>query len=245
MSEETQEESALFELPKGMTNHDYTHRMMRLLGLVHVLPVKEGYPQSEFLIRSCMMSNILVMNMHDKLEIEAGTLSFIPQYCEMKKKSKAAFIRTAILENFGKDVLTLVMEVEEMRQSFINDEAVDGFSRHAKELYGVQIYLDLVNMLNPNVTHKVIDGVLYEIRIADKVLYDVYQDNGKERRITIEKGEEWIEHEGLTMSMSRFYTFMTAMARWKLDQMRYVRVGIQQSIAELSHQIAKQKGVIV
>jgi len=232
-------------MPKGLTHHQYTHRMMKLLSTVHMMEVKEGYPRDELLIRSCMMSNILVADMNEKLVIEAGTLSFIPQYCDVESRKGKAFVRTLVSENFGKNRTELMFEVEELRQDFLNNYEVKGYSMHAKNIYCVHVYLDLVNMLNPNADAKVIDGELFHTQIAKKVIKDVYETESGKSVLEIPKGEEYIVYDGEPMHLGRYYSFMVDLAEWKLDELHYANVNIKQSITELCAQIRKQKGFIV
>jgi len=238
-------EPVSFAIPQSLTHHEYTHRMMRLLSTIHMMKVKEGFPRDELLIRSCMMSNILVAGMMDKLVIEAGTLSFVPQYCDMETRKGKAFVKTLITENFGKNRMDLVLELEELRSDFINNYEVKGYSMHAKNIYAVHVYLDLVNMLNPNAECRIVDGELFRTHVAKKNLKDTYATEEGESTLEIHKGEEHVIYDGSPMHLGRYYSFMVDMAQWKLGELHYVGANIRQAVDELCLQIRKQKGFIV
>jgi len=170
-----------------------------------------------------MISNILVADYHEKLEIEAGTLSYLPQYCPYNLNKERKAVHRTITNNFGKNRSELVKEVEELRQAYVNDLEVEGFSRHAKSIYAIHVYLDLVNMLNPYSSVKVIDGELYTI------------DHKKDQEI--------VDVDGDVMEMDRFYAYMIATAEWKLETLLFSHTNIQQAISELCKHLRRTKGI--
>jgi hypothetical protein len=221
---------------RKLSHHEYTHRLMRLLGLVHAMPVCDGFPKEEFVIRSAMISNILIADMHDKLSIEAGTLSFIPQYCPYGKKAEKKWVHKEITDNFGNNCTKLVQEIEELRQTFVDEGDVAGFSQYAKEIYMVHVYLDLVNMFNSYTRVKILDGELIKVRIAKKPVRI-------DKTITIPEGEEYVVIDGDKMDMPRFYAYMVVVAEWKLEELKHGHTQIKHSLQELCKEIRNTKGV--
>ena len=220
---------------RKLSHHEYTHRLMRLLTLVHSLPLKDNFPRDEFIIRSAMISNILIADYHDKLTIEAGTLSYITQYCPYQSKAEQKYIHEQITDHFGKKRTDLVKEVEELRLAFLNEYNVEGFSKYAKDIYAIHIYLDLVNMLNLTDT-KVLDGELIKVKIAKKEL-----KIDKDHKLAI--GDEYVTHEGDRMDLPRFYAYMVVVAEWKISEMACVHTQIKQALCELCKEIRTTKGV--
>jgi hypothetical protein len=214
-----------FAIPQSLSHHEYSHRLMRLLGIVHTIETTIGYPRDEFLIRSCMMCNILVADHYCKLDIEAGTLSFIPQYCPWGIKENRKNIRKCIVDNFGKDRADLLEEVENLRMCFVKDEEenIEGHSVHAKDIYAIHVYLDLINMTNPCSYSKVIDGILYGI--------------------VNEGSEQFVVMGSDKISMTRFYAYLISMSEFKLTKLGYYRANIRQSIVELCKELKRTKGV--
>ncbi len=221
---------------RKLSYHEYTHRLMRLLGIVDAMPIRDGYPRSELVIRSAMITNILVADMHDKLTIEAGTLSFIPQYCPYQTSKEKKYVHKEITDQFGSNVCKLMQEVEELRMAFVEEYDVKGFSIYAKEIYLVHVYLDLVNMFNSFTKLKVLDGELIKVRTAKKPL-----KIDKDKRLAL--GEEYVIHEGDKMDMPRFYAYMVTMAEWKLDEIEHGHAQIKQSLREFCKEISTTQGV--
>jgi hypothetical protein len=223
---------------RKLSHHQYTHRLMRLLTIVEAMPIRDNYPRKELVIRSAMISNILIADMHDKLTIEAGTLSFIPQYCPYQNKREQKYIHKTITDMFGNNVCKLMQEVEELRQAFVDDHDVKGFSLYAKEIYLIHVYLDLVNMFNSLTKVKVLDGELLKIRTAKKEL-----KIDKRKRLAI--GDEYVIYEGDKMDMPRFFAFMVSMAEWKLGEIEHGHAQIKQALRELCKEIKTTQGVEV
>lgn len=221
---------------RKLSHHQYTHRLMRLFTIVEAMPIRDNYPRSELVIRSAMISNILVVDMHDKLTIEAGTLSYIPQYCPYQNKREQKYIHKTIIDQFGNNVCKLMQEVEELRQAFVYNHDVKGFSMYAKEIYLIHVYLDLVNMFNTLTKVKVLDGELLKIRTAKKEL-----KIDKRKRLAI--GEEYVVYEDDKMDMPRFFAFMVRIAEWKLDEIEHGHVQIKQALRELCKEIRTTQGV--
>jgi len=219
-------------IPQSLSHHEYVHRLMSVYGLIHTLKAEDENLDAEFLIRSAMIGNILLADHHDKLEIEAGILSFIPQYCKYDTKKQKAFINKMVTDHLGRNRAELMKEVEELRMSFVNEEEdIRGYSLHAINIYGIHVYLDLINMLNPFSEHKIIDGEPITVKLAKK-------DSKK-----FKKGERYILCDGERMKEERFYAFMVSMAEWKLKTLLRCHCNVKQYIEELCKQIRKQKGV--
>lgn len=221
---------------KALSHHEFTHRLMRVLGFVHAMPIRDGFPKDEFVIRSAAISNILIADMHDKMSIEAGTLSFIPQYCPYDTDKEKRWVHKQITDLFGKKRLDLFKEVEELRQAFLKDYDVKGFSQYAKCIYATHIYLDLVNAVNSFSPVKVVDGEVLKVRNAKKPT-KIAND------CIIPQGEEYITIDGDKMDMPRFYAYMVAMAEWKLEELDWGHHNIKMSLRELCKQIRDTKGV--
>jgi len=168
------------------------------------------------LTKSSMLCALMAYAHSSKLEIEAGTLSFLPQYNVFDKKKVFAL--------FGAHVRQLVMEANDLRLMFLNDEedldVMRGVNIYAKNIYMYQCYVDLVDMFTVSHEHFIIDGVKWTIE-GEKVI------NGSD-----------------SYSIPEFHLWCVETIKWKMSLLDYFNSDIDQAIKEVIKQYREQKGFV-
>jgi len=189
------------------------HRIARLFN--HIEQLKSPNKQ-ELILKSATICSLLVVNDVDQLQIEAGTLSYIPQY--------VAWSQEGINNHFGADVGKLIREVEKIRKMFLGDEADEDdarkFTFQAKNIYLHQCFLDTLHIYDLPDASITVDGVNY-VTEDDKVF-----SNG-----------EWLERQV-------FHQWILELLVWKLEMLAYEGV-IVQNIEQLVENYKVQKGYIL
>jgi len=206
---------------KSATSYLYLHRLMRVFNFLSEVKLYNNVPVTEFWKKSMMMSNLLVSSYSDKLQTEAGTLSYIPQYSKMKLKNVSRL--------FGQDVKNLVLETNRLGRRLsedgdLTDAEVRGYSIYAKNIYLHQSYIDLVILFTTDHEDIVIDGELHKVRMKG----DVRQ----------------IQHDGEWHKEEDFHQWFMEAIVWKKEQMEYCSGEIQQAILEAVKQYKEQKGFV-
>ena len=172
--------------------------------------------KSELILKSATICGLLVVNGCDKLQIEAGTLSYIPQF--------VAWSKEGIQENFGTDVTRLIDEVEDIRKLFLQDDPDEDlaqkFAYQAKNIYLHQWFLDALHIYDLPDVDIIVDGVSYV---------------GEEGKVFVDN--KWLE-------MQKFHQWILALLTWKLEMLEYEGV-IVTNIQQLVENYRVQKGYIL
>jgi len=221
-----------------LNHHGYMHRMMRFMHIILGTKTQKQHKE-EFFIRSTCISTILVAENYERLRVEAGALSFVPQYA-----AKPKTVLKEIQNQLGRDCRELVEEIEALRQDMVYDERIDGYSAHAKTIYSSHIYLDLVNAIYHRNTVRIIDGTEVELKVATKELKGGTDDITYD----IPKGDQYAVHDGDVMSLAHFYAYMVQVAEYRNEKLSMARYeGIQQrtAIEEICKHIRSQRGIEV
>ena len=225
-------------MSQKLGHHANLHRMMRFMHIIWGVKCKKGF-EEEFGIRSTCITTMLVAEMYDKLRIEAGAMSYIPQYA---RKPKAELKEVAA--QFGRDTKNLIEEVEALRCAMIDDTDIRGYSMHAKSLYAMHIYLDLVNAIYHKNNVRIIDGYEVQLLEAEKN----FEVEFGEETYTVEAGDQYAIHDGDTMSLGHFYAYLVRVAEYRHETLvaaRYEGIEVRTAIEEICKHIREQKGISV
>lgn len=191
------------------------HRIARMFNYINRCKVTNGGSKTDLILRASMTNSLISNAFANKLESEAATLAWIPQYCNFNKKSMA--------ENFGQDVKNLVGEVKLIRDEFNDDDQdidkLNSFSAYSKNIYLYHCYVDMVFLFTGKKKSIVIDGVMYEY-----------------------KNKKYLDDAGEWSPIKLFHQHNIDLLTWKLGELTIEGLGIRQALHELVGQYKSQKG---
>ena len=243
-------------------------RMARIMFYLQNCKVDEGKSKNQLILKSALISGLLNNTFSDKLQVEAATLSYVPQFCEKWDKKGMA-------QNFGQDVKNLVLETSELlnefhRMQFEEDYEADVhlFSQRSKELLLFQCYADLSDAFTVKRKMIVFEGKECHIKRNQRCwigedntpyMLDHFEETksrkrrGKKETIGItDEGEEVVvtkgkcdiimDTEGDWVPKPDFDRYLIDILEWKMEVLKYSGMAIREALEFTIMQYKKKQG---